>query len=438
MRLLKYGLLSGIMLFAFCLAFVLAPVVLAFEGRSGDQVVIAADEVIEDDLYVGANRLVINGIVKGDVVAAATIVEVNGSIEGDLMAGAQTVIINGEVTDDLRVGATAITIGERGKIGDDLLVGGYSLETRAGSVIGGHVGGGTGQTLLNGSVGGNVNIGAGGLVLNGPVAGNVTAEVSAPGQTPPFNPFVFMPNAPAITPIAPGLSIGANAIISGLLTYRTSVSATIPADAVIGGVNFVQVAQAAPEDPLAPASLQRRGIRAAQYWGVLLLLGLLFVAIARRLTRNAADVLGATAGQSFVWGIAALILFPLVLALLAGMLIALSFGLSLAGLGDAAGTILWVGILTTVILALLFVLALGLFTKITVSYQLGRWITGSLDGVFWPLFLGALIVALLVWLPYAGGVLSLLITLYGLGALWLGWRGPVKTAAKVDPYQLGS
>lgn len=438
MQLLKHGLLSGLMLLVLCCSFILAPTALAFESRGGDQVIITADEVINDDLYVGANRLVINGVVKGDVLAGATAIEVNGKIEGDLMAGAQSVVINGEVTDDVRVGATAVTIGEKGKIGDDLLIGGYSLEARPGSVIGGNIGGGTGQTVLNGRVGGDVNIGAGGLLLNGPIAGNVTAEVGAPGQTPPFNPFMFMRNAPAVTPIAAGLSFGSNAVISGTLTYRTSVSTTIPANAVMGGVNFVQVAQSTPAAPLTPASLQQRGIRAAQYWIVLLLLGLLFVAIARRLTRNAADVLGTTAGQSFVWGIAALILCPLVLLLLVGVLIALSFGLNLVGLGEAAGTIFGVGILTAVILALLFVLALWLFTKITVSYQLGRWLTGSVESVFWPLFLGALIVAVLVWLPYAGWVLSLLITLYGLGALWLAWRGPVQASVKADPYQLGS
>ncbi len=51
--------------------------------------------------------------------------------------------------------------------------------------------------------------------------------------------------------------------------------------------------------------------------------------------------------------------------LLVGLLGALSPDLKLVGLEEASDTILWVGILTTVILALLFVLALGLCTKIT-------------------------------------------------------------------------
>lgn len=437
MHLLERFLLPGLLVTVVILSFGLAPVALAVESRGGDQVIIEADEVIEDDLYVGANRLVINGTVRGDVLVGATQVEVNGKIEGDLMAGAQTVVINGEVTDDVRVGATALTIGEKGKIGDDLLVGGYSLEAKAGSAIGGDVAGGTGQTTLNGSVGGDVTIGAGGLAINGAIVGNVEAEVSAPGQTPPVNPFVFMPNAPAVTPIAPGLAIGPNAAISGTLNYRTSVAATIPDGVVNGPVNFTQIVQAVPEDPLTPASLQKRGIQAAQYWAALLLLGLFFLGIARHPLHGAANALGATPGQSFIWGLAAMILFPIALLFLSGILVAISVGLNSAGLGNIAGTLLFTTILATLILALFYVLLLVVITKITVSYQLGRWITRSQEGIFWPLFLGALLVALLVWLPYAGGVVSLIITLFGLGALWLFWRGPIATPARQDLYKLG-
>jgi len=41
----------------------------AFDGRSGEKVVIEAGEVIEDDLYVTANEFVLDGTVKGDLIA---------------------------------------------------------------------------------------------------------------------------------------------------------------------------------------------------------------------------------------------------------------------------------------------------------------------------------------------------------------------------------
>src|ERR1044071_4501276 len=41
----------------------------AFDGRGGDRVVIEAGEVINDDLYVGAQEFVLNGTVNGDLIA---------------------------------------------------------------------------------------------------------------------------------------------------------------------------------------------------------------------------------------------------------------------------------------------------------------------------------------------------------------------------------
>ena len=46
--------------------------VYAFEGRDGEKVVIGADEVIEDDLYVGANEFVLDGTVKGDLIVGGS------------------------------------------------------------------------------------------------------------------------------------------------------------------------------------------------------------------------------------------------------------------------------------------------------------------------------------------------------------------------------
>ena len=66
--------------------FILAPTALAFEGRGGDTVVIGADEVVEDDLYVGANTFTLDGTIKGDLIVFGSTIEINGTVEGDLIA----------------------------------------------------------------------------------------------------------------------------------------------------------------------------------------------------------------------------------------------------------------------------------------------------------------------------------------------------------------
>ena len=76
---------------------------LAFDGRGGDNVVIAADEVIEDDLYVGANTFVLEGTVKGDLIVFAQNITINGTVEGDLLNDGEltvegTIAVTGDYT----------------------------------------------------------------------------------------------------------------------------------------------------------------------------------------------------------------------------------------------------------------------------------------------------------------------------------------------------
>lgn len=89
------------------LALGLATPALAFDGREGDNVVIDASEVINDDLYVGAENFTLEGTVKGDLVVAGAVITINGTVEGDLIAAGQAIIINGVIGDDARVAAGA-------------------------------------------------------------------------------------------------------------------------------------------------------------------------------------------------------------------------------------------------------------------------------------------------------------------------------------------
>ena len=67
----------------------------AFDGRSGEKIVIEPGEIIDDDLYVTANEFTFEGTVKGDLVVFGTTILVNGTVEGDLIAAGQSVVING-------------------------------------------------------------------------------------------------------------------------------------------------------------------------------------------------------------------------------------------------------------------------------------------------------------------------------------------------------
>ena len=108
----------------------------AFDGRSGDRVVIPAGEVVDDDLYVTAAEFVLDGTVNGDVFVVGRSITINGTVDGDLMAAGQTVVVNGEVTGATRIAGAVLLAAEGASIGGDVLATGYSLETQPESTIG--------------------------------------------------------------------------------------------------------------------------------------------------------------------------------------------------------------------------------------------------------------------------------------------------------------
>jgi cytoskeletal protein CcmA (bactofilin family) len=73
-----------------------SPVLGAVETRSGDRVVIGSGEEVDDDLYITANEVVVDGSIEGDLVTFGRTVTVNGRVQGDLIAAGQSVEV-GEI-----------------------------------------------------------------------------------------------------------------------------------------------------------------------------------------------------------------------------------------------------------------------------------------------------------------------------------------------------
>jgi hypothetical protein len=91
----------------------------AAELRTGQRVYVPAESAVNEDLYVTARELVIDGTVRGDVVAVASLVTVRGRVEGSLMAAGGTVIVEGKVGRALRTAGGQVRIS--GEVGADAL-----------------------------------------------------------------------------------------------------------------------------------------------------------------------------------------------------------------------------------------------------------------------------------------------------------------------------
>ena len=441
----------GVLLFLILgLLFLVTPAQAA-TPRNGETVTIAADETIDDDVYLFGNTVIIDGTVKGDAIAMAQRVIVNGTVEGNLEAAAASVTVNGRVGRNVRAVGYAVNLGPQARVGKDTLVGGWSLITAPGSVIQGDVMAGTYQARLEGEIGQDYDGSHTALDLNGSVGGNVSVEISPDSSSQTVNPAMFIPGmqATSVPRVAPGFRVGDNAQIHGSLSYTSPVAAAISSSAQISGpvqqttnVAAEQARQAAAEQAAYKASPQARLLDFLRRWVTLLIVGLLLVWLAWPLMSSAAVIMTERLAASVGWGVAALVGTPFVLLLLilVAVILGITFGLmTLSGpsVASVVGALLASGGLLFA-----FLTAVAWVSKVVVGIALGRAIfartspagTGSR---WWPMLLGVSLLAFGLWalsfIPYLGGLADLVITVLGLGALvvaaWNRWRPTVATPA---------
>ena len=403
---------------------------MAFDGRSGENVVIEADEVIKDDLYVGATNFTLEGTVKGDLFVSGETIVINGTVEGDLFAAGQSVVINGTVTDDVRIAGAGLQLGEKAVIGGDLLGGSASMEAKKGSVVEGDFLYGGAQALLAGDVTGDAMFGAGALELRGAIGGDVTAEVgSAEDAGAPPSSYMWQTGI-SVPSVAPGFTIDEMATIGGNLTYTQTKDIEIPSDAVSGKVTR--------KEPVADVNVQYTPPTAAEKaasWSfdllrsivTLVLFGLLLAWLAPKFMQSVMDKIQTTPAASLGWGVVSYAAFFFTLLVIFTAMIVGGVAFGVLTLGGISGTIVWLGILSIFALIVGFVLVTAFFTKIVVAWLGGKWIMGRINPALaehkvWPLLVGVVIVALAVALPFIGWIFGLLVMFLGLGALWLWGR----------------
>lgn len=431
--------LSVVMLTAL-LALLLTVPAYAFEERSGEKIVIAADEVVEDDLYLFAAEVIVDGTVKGDLIAFGSQITVNGVVEGDLFSAGQVVVINGVVADDARIAGAGLQVGGNAHIGDDLLAAGASLETKPGCAIGGDVVVGAAQALLDGEVKGDVLAGTGALELAGTFGGDVKAYVDQTEETVNEpSPNVFMQqNVPLTLPsLAPGLTVKEGAKIAGDLEYSSTYDLQFPGGVVGGKVTRVEpkVDETAYVPPTPAQQVGKWALALLRSIVTLVLFSLLLAWLASPFLRMTSGKIQSHPWPSLGWGAIAwaafffAVLVILVLMILGGVI----FGA--LTLGGVSGTIVWIGILALFALTVAFVLTTAYLTKIVVGAALGKWVLGKFnldlaEHKFWPAVTGVTLIALAVGLlkfpllplGFFGWLINFAVILFGLGALWLWGR----------------
>lgn len=145
--------------------------------RTGDTVIVAADETWDGDLYLLGGRVTVDGTVDGDLTALGGQVEINGTVTGDVLAAAGMISVQGTVGGDVRIAGGQLQVG--GKLGEDLAVTGGQLTIARGATIGGDMIATGGAITLAGSVTGSVEGSAGSYSRSGSVGGSEHVVVSS-------------------------------------------------------------------------------------------------------------------------------------------------------------------------------------------------------------------------------------------------------------------
>ena len=449
-RIPKLSAIAGIVLLA---TFLALPAVLAFEGRDGDVIVIEADEVIEDDLYVGANEFTLEGTVKGDLIVGGNTITINGTVEGDLWAAGQAVTVNGTVGDDARIAGYALTVG--GDVADDLLAAGFSLETKSESAIAGDLLYGGYQALLMGDVTGNAHISGAAVKIAGEIGGDANVDVSdveAGQEMPTGFPFFppTMPNMPPVPSVPLGLTVDDSATIGGDLNYTANTEIAIPSGTVAGDVSFTLYVPEAgvtveAEAPSPAAIVGSWFVKHLRQLITLLLVGALMMWLVPNWTRKMSNTVRTKPLPSLGWGAVALIAFVAAMIVLVIAVIVLALVLSLVTLGELGGRVLTLGGLTAGLLGFGFSATWAYVTKIIISLLLGRLILGLFKSAaaehrWWPMLLGVPVfvaIAAIISIPPVvacclDALFGLIVALLGLGAIWI-WGREQLTGRRAAP-----
>ncbi len=348
---------------------------LAFDARSGMAVTVAGGEVVDDDLYVGAETIIIDGTINGDLWAAANTITVNGVVNGSVMAAGRIININGYITHAVR--AVGETININGYVGGDLMAGCGRMYIASTARIGGDLLFGADIAIFDGAVEGDIKGSGREVTISNGVNGNVELEVQS-------------------------LTVLSTASIGGDLNYTCREEADIQSGAQIAGTTTRNLPEVRKDwAKVFPFVLFFGVLAKVLNFLMALVTGVVIIFLAPRRLMSIADAIGSRPGPSAGWG--ALIVF---VAPIAAVLVCLTI----------------IGIPVGLIALVLYGIALYV-AQIPVGLLIGRLIIGrfrvveSKATMVGALALGLAILKLLSLIPYFGFVVGLAVVIFGLGAI---------------------
>jgi cytoskeletal protein CcmA (bactofilin family) len=348
--------------------------------RTGDDVEVPLDEVIDDDLIIFGSSVTIDGTVLGDIFTFAQDVKIHGDVGGTIIAGAERFIIE---SDNVRtVWAAGRTVKILGAVERNLI-------TAAGYVV----------VDENAAIGKDARIFAGELLMEGHIKGNLKGAVGE---------FTMTGSSGTINMNVDNARITSTARVNGdLILEIEEAEPEIEEGAVISGDMKIDVESDEKEEEyaflFAPIIAFFYGIFKLICFIAKIIVGVVLVALFSTFVRTMMDTLKKKPWWSLLVGFLTVIIVPIAVIILFFLLVGWPF----AVFGIYAYTVLFY--LASIFVSLVLgELVIRLFKK-----------DGEIS-LYLSFIVGLVIITILGLIPILGFVVNLFVLLFGVGMLVIG------------------
>ena len=353
---------------------------------------ITLSEKQNDDTYLAGETIQVEAPIIGDAVFAGGTITVKDTVYSDLLVAGGEITIKGYVVDDIRAAGGKLIIDS--EVGDDVIVAGGEVFISKNAIIHGNLINFSGDIEMNGKVMGMVKSYSGELQMNG----SIGEEASLFGEEVVVNGEIIGASKIA----AKRIIIGKNAQFRGNVAYWSEEGEIDFKNSLAGATASLDNSLIGNRDEF---SLKGFGIAAFGLWMFYIFSAFLIIVLLNWSFNNffkiAVDYFDKNAGKSLGYGLIYLFGLPLIILVTFITLIGIPVGLFFGGF-------------------YFFSLIFGhLVTAILLSHYLNNRSEKSWD--FWTISLLALGIAatirLLTFIPFLGGLLSLVVIAVGYGLI---------------------
>lgn len=414
--------------------------------------ILPPDGVVNQDLYLNAPSVLVQGQVNGMLVAIAqeVVIESSAVIQndsflvarvvtiqegatflGNLTIVAQSIFIDGQIQRNVYTAGAHLVVMANAVIDNNLFFGGYDSQFEPGGSIGSHLYNASYQIQHSGFLNKNLYSSSSSVLLDGVINGNAhlnlaTGTINEDAirfwmpylsrfdiQEPYSNPFTITENAKVLGDLNVSGSADVEKTIQGMLPDFVE-----PPDSQ----QLDQQSQNS-DQTLRDSKFASRLIRMIRLWVGLVLSAILALILFPTFFKISSTQIGQKPLAAIGIGAITLVSISIGLFLLAMLLLLSTFLLGLFSLGGLGRLLLGLCVLSLLWIGFVFVLIVMYGSKIVVAYWLGRQIMRQSVDRHRPAdlsacVLGVTIFVLLSAIPYIGWLVSVMVSLTGLGGMW--------------------